>query len=350
MLHELPYHRMLIMTEGHLGVFSAKTACSVIRYRPADCVGVLDSAAPDKPLSELVAGLSPLPIFRSVAAALATSPDALLVGIAPTGGQLPPVMRAHIADALRAGISIINGLHVMLNDDPELAELAARHGAKLHDVRDATGCTHVARGRARQMPVRRVLTVGTDCNVGKMVTALELRRAARDAGVDAAFVPTGQTGIMIDGWGLAIDHVLSDFTAGAVELMIERVADKPVCFVEGQGSIEHPGYSGVTCSLVHGACPDAMVMCHCPTRTLHNGWADCPIAPLADQIALYERLLAPLHPGKVVAIALNTVEMTPADAETAIRRIQDDTGLPTADPIRTGVGDLWRAIRAALGL
>jgi uncharacterized NAD-dependent epimerase/dehydratase family protein len=348
MIFNLDYRRMLLLTEGHLGVFSSKTAVSVLRYRPDDVVGILDSAHAGKPLGEIVPGVKDVPIVGSVADAAALRPDAILIGIAPTGGALPPVMRQHLVDALRRGLSIISGLHTLLKDDAELVSLAREHGAQLHDLRDFAHITRIGRGLARQTRARRVLLVGTDCNVGKMVTGLELRKSARAAGLDAAFVATGQTGIMIEGWGIAIDHVLSDFVAGAVEMLVERAAESQVMFVEGQGSLEHPAYSGVTLSLLHGSCPDAMVMVHRPGRDHHGSWQDCPIAPVAQQIDLYERMLAPLHPGKVVAIAANTAGMEPAAAEAAVADLTARTGLPAADPIRHGAGRLWEAVRAHL--
>jgi uncharacterized NAD-dependent epimerase/dehydratase family protein len=281
---------------------------------------------------------------------MALKPDAVLIGIAPVGGALPDRMRQHLIDALNSGLSIVSGLHTLLNQDEELADLAERSSVKIHDVRDPGVMDRIAQGRARASRAKRVLTVGTDCVVGKMVTSLELRKAAIAAGLDAAFVATGQTGIMIEGWGIAVDHVLSDFTAGAAEILVEREADREILFIEGQGSIEHPGYSGVSLSLLHGTCPDAMVMCHCPGRAFHHDEPDCPIAPIGQQIALCEALLAPLHPGKVVAVAVNTAGMSEDEAEAAIQGVADETGLPTADPIRMGCSDLLRALRANLGV
>lgn len=352
MIYELPYERMLILTEGRLGVFSSKTGVSVLRYRRGDCVGVLDSAFAGRRIEECLpgAGIAGAPIFGSVEQAMGERPDAVLIGIAPTGGALPDAMRRHVVDALKRGLSIVSGLHTMLRDDAELATLAEGGNAKLHDVRDPGPISRIARGLARGMRCKRVLTVGTDCNVGKMVTALELRKAAREAGLDAAFVATGQTGIMIEGWGLAIDHTISDFTAGAAEMLVEHVADRQICFVEGQGSIAHPGYSGVTLSLVHGTCPDAMVMVHRPDRVLFNNWADCPIPSVAEQVAMYERMLAPLHAGKVVAVAMNTAGMAAEEAQRAVRAIAGQTGLPAADPVREGCAELLGAVRRGVGI
>lgn len=352
MIHELPYRRMLILTEGQLGVFSSKTGVSVMRYRREDCVGVLDSAFAGRRIEEVLAGtgISGLPIFADVAGALAAKPDSILVGIAPSGGALPEVMRRHLVDGLKHGLSIISGLHTMLRDDPELFALAEEHDAAIHDVRDPGPITRVAHGLARRSRAKRVLTVGTDCNVGKMVTSLELRKAARAAGLNAAFAATGQTGIMIEGWGIAIDHTISDFTAGAVEMLVEHATDADVIFIEGQGSIANPGYSGVTLSLVHGCCPDAMVMVTRPDRTNHNDWPNCPVTPLMEQIDLYERVLAPLHPGKVVAVAVNTAGRSAEEARRWVEQVAAETGLPAADPVRDGCGELLSAVRNHLGI
>lgn len=350
MFFNLDYHRLLLLTEGHLGVFSSKTAVSVLRYRPDDVVGILDSTHAGEKLGELVPGVKEVPVLASTAEADSLRPDAILVGIAPTGGALPPAMRQHLVDGLRRGLSIVSGLHTLLKDDPELVQLAAAHGATLHDLRDFSHITRVGHGLARRSRAKRVLLVGTDCNVGKMVAGLELRNAARAAGLDAAFVATGQTGIMIEGWGIAIDHVLSDFVAGAVELLVEHAADREIMFIEGQGSLEHPGYSGVTLSLLHGSCPDAMVMVHRPGRAHHGSWPECPIAPIEQQIDLCERMIAPLHPGKVVAIAVNTAGMEPHEADAAIAELTARTGLPAADPIRHGPTRLLDAVRQCLSL
>jgi uncharacterized NAD-dependent epimerase/dehydratase family protein len=183
-----------------------------------------------------------------------------------------------------------------------------------------------------------------------MVTCLELRTAAVRAGLDAAFVPTGQTGIMIEGWGTSIDAVVSDFAGGAAEALIEHVADRQICFVEGQGSIEHPAYSAVALALLHGVCPDAIIMCHRPGRHYHNDKPDCPIAPIEEQIRLNEAVMRPLHPAKVIGISLNTAGMSSEEASREIADVARRTGLPVCDPIRAGVESLLAAVRAHLGI
>ncbi len=348
MIMEIPCRRILLLTEGQLGTFSAKTAVSLLRYRRHDVVGIVDSVAAGRPVEKFLTGINNVPIFANVIEADQYQPDALLIGVAPVGGALPAPMRAQVIQALKRGMAIISGLHTPLSQDPELADLARHSGARIYEVRQPGPIDRIAMGHARNFPVKRVLTVGTSTNVGKMLTACELCRTARNAGLDAAFVPTGQTGIMIEGWGIAIDHVLSDFTAGAAEMMVEHVADRQICFIEGQGSLDHPGYSGVTLSLLHGTCPQALVLVHRPGRKLHNEMPGCPITPLEEQITLYEQALSPLYPGKVVAIAVNTVEMPQKSADQAVQSIAQRTNLPAADPIRHGCDTLLDAIRSHL--
>jgi uncharacterized NAD-dependent epimerase/dehydratase family protein len=350
MIYQLPYHRILVLTEGQLGMFSSKTGASLLRYRPQDVVAVLDSAFVGKPLDVILPGVKPVPIVGSITESMPLKPDAVLVGVAPAGGALPAAMRTHLLAALRQGLGVISGLHTLLKEDPELVEVADEYGGRIHDIRDPGPIHRIAQGRARYTHCKRVLTVGTDCNLGKMVTALELTRAAKEAGLDAAFVATGQTGIMIEGWGIAIDHVLSDFTAGATEMLVEHVADKAICFIEGQGSLGHPAYSPVSLGLLHGSCPQAIVMCHRPGRALHNQWADCPVKPIGEQIAAYERIAALVEPTKVVAIALNTAGMPDEEAEKAQREVGWETGLPVADPIRSGPAELLAAVRRHVGI
>jgi uncharacterized NAD-dependent epimerase/dehydratase family protein len=345
----LDFRRMVVLTDGQLDPFGAKTATSVIYYRGEHVVAVLDTHRAGERLEGLIGWGEGTPIVASIEEALPLKPDALLIGIAPIGGQLPDAWRAHIIAAIRNGLAIISGLHVMLREDEELAGLAREHGVELLDVRDPGPFDRVADGRAADLPVKRVLTIGTDCAIGKMVTALELTAAARRAGWDAAFVPTGQTGIMIEGWGIAVDRVISDFAAGAAEWLCEQVADRQVAFIEGQGSMTHPGYSGVSLSLLHGSCPDAMIVCHQPGRTRHVGVGKRSPS-LIEHIELYERLAATRYSCRVCGVALYTAGLTESDARAAIDATLQETSLPTTDILRFGAEPLIGALRGALGL
>jgi len=344
------YRRLAVLTGDRLGRFSAKTASGVIRYRGSDVAVVIDRVHAGGRLEEILGWGEGIPIVASLDEAMRYQPDALLIGVAPIGGKLTPDLRSLCLEGLRRGLSLISGLHTMLRQDPEFAEAAAASGAEIIDVRDPGGFSVVASGRARDFAVKRVLTVGTDCVVGKMMTALELTFAARRAGLDAEFVATGQTGIMISGWGICIDRVISDFAAGAAEWLVEQVADRQICFIEGQGSIDHPGYSGVALSLLHGSCPDAMVMCTVPGRVHHDGMPQCPITDIAEQIGLCERMAGCVHPAKVVAVSVNTAELSEQQARDEVRRISERTGLPATDPLRFGVEPIFEAVTAYFGL
>lgn len=337
------HRRILLLTEGRLGPFTSKTAASLLRYRPDDIVGLLDSDAAGGDIREWIPWSPHLPIVPTLADAERLSPDSLFIGVAPIGGRVPPAMRLHIAEALERGIDVVSGLHERLNDDLELAQSAKTGGAEIVDVRRPPDNLPVATARARQAPCRRILTVGSDCNVGKMVAALELARAAKRSGLKTAFLATGQTGIMISGRGIAIDAVVSDFAAGAVEsqVLAEREAD--ICVIEGQGSIAHPGFSGVTLSLLHGSCPDAMILVHHAGREQYIGAPHDPLPPLEVIRDLYERAAALLHPARVVGVALNTHGVAPELADAERRRIELLLGLPVVDPVADGCQTLLDA-------
>jgi uncharacterized NAD-dependent epimerase/dehydratase family protein len=205
----------------------------------------------------------------------------------------------------------------------------------------------VAAGRVRDVNATVILTVGSDCNIGKMTTQLQLRDAMRRAGQRVAFAATGQTGILVEGWGISVDAVVADFIAGAAErLVLEAAPDADVVLVEGQGSIIHPSYSGVTYGLMHGALPHAMVLCTQPTRTAINRQAWVRIPPLVELVRMHEAVVAPLRPAPVIALALNTFDLDEAAARDAIKAAEDETGLPATDPVRFDPAPIVGAIDA----
>lgn len=346
-MHVLPpYYRLLLLTEGQLGVFSSKTAASLLRYRPDDVVAVVDSAAAGQNIVDSIPWSPPVPVVADIASAESLQPDALFIGVAPVGGALPDAMRRPVTAALRAGIDVVSGLHNFLSDDPEFSALAARSGAKIYDVRRPPTERVVATARALTTNCRRVLTVGTDCNVGKMVTALELAAAGRQRGLDARFLATGQTGIMIAGRGITIDACVADFAAGATEQLVLDAAESDICFVEGQGSIGHAGFSAVTLALLHGSCPDALVLVHQLGRTHYKAPPNNLLPPWAQLIAAYEQIAALLHPARVVAVALNSHGVPEHVAEQEAHRIEAELGLPAGDPVRHGCERLLDAVLA----
>ena len=346
--------RLVILTEGH-GIDDAKTATGVSRYGRDDVVAILDSTMVGRNVNESIPGHD-IPFVGRLSDALdgTVRPDGLLLGIAPTGGKLPPAWRAIILEAIDAGLDIHSGLHQFLGDDPEFATAAARSGSRLIDYRRPPDRMETTLGR-RHLPGKRViLTVGTDSAIGKMSVALELVAAARRDGASAVMVPTGQTGMMIEGWGAAVDRLISDFTNGTVEWLVEQgEARGDWVFIEGQGSIDHPAYSAVTMGLIHGGTPHAMVLVHKPGLAEHDfdhlPGVSFPIAPLVPFIEMHERIAGMIAPSKVVAIALNT-SLSPSDEEarSLIAAIQEETGLPTDDVIRFGADGLWTAVRDAV--
>ena len=346
--------RLVILTEGH-GIDDAKTATGVIRYGRDHVVAILDSTMVGRNVNESIPGHD-IPFVGRLSDALdgTDRPDGLLLGIAPTGGKLPPAWRAIILEAIDAGLDIHSGLHQFLGDDPEFATAAARSGSRLIDYRRPPDRMETTLGR-RHLPGKRViLTVGTDSAIGKMSVALELVAAARRDSASAVMVPTGQTGMMIEGWGAAVDRLISDFTNGTVEWLVELgEARGDWVFIEGQGSIDHPAYSAVTMGLIHGGTPHAMVLVHKPGLAEHDfdhlPGVSFPIAPLVPFIEMHERIAGMIAPSKVVAIALNTsLFPTDEEARSLIAAIQEETGLPTDDVIRFGADGLWTAVRDAV--
>jgi uncharacterized NAD-dependent epimerase/dehydratase family protein len=336
--------RYLVLAEGFSGdPHYGKTTRGVVRYRRDAVVAVLDSTR----AGETMDGL---PVVGTVNDALCFGPDTALVGVATQGGRFPPAWRELLRSCISKGLSIENGLHEFLGDDPELSELAGRHGVELRDLRRPPDDLSVPTGENMRVPARIVHTVGTECAIGKKTVAVELDLEARRRGIRSQFVPTGQTGMVIAGWGIAVDAVVADFLAGAAERLVvegHRRGGEDLLVVEGQGSLLHPAYSGVTLGLMHGAAPHVLVLCHLAGQTEVEGYPGHPIPPLPEAVALYERASLPARPARVAAIALNTRELDEAGARAAIAAAGAETGLPADDPVRFGAGLLLDAALAA---
>jgi uncharacterized NAD-dependent epimerase/dehydratase family protein len=337
--------RYLILAEG----FSAdphygKTALGVLRYRRDAVVAILDSNR---------AGESDdgVPVVGTVEESLAYAPTTALVGVATQGGRFPPAWVEILRQCIVNGIDVENGLHVFLADDPELRPLAQQHGVELRDLRRPPAGLSTATGANLDVPGTIVLTVGSDCAIGKMTVALELDLEARRRGERSIFVPTGQTGIAIAGWGIAVDAVVADFIAGAAEALVVEGSRRggELLWVEGQGSLLHPVYSGVTLGLYHGSTPHLLVLCHEPGRDEIEGagGGPHPIPPLRDLVELHELLALPVRPARVAAIALNTRGLSEEKARAAIEAAAAETGLQADDPVRFGAERLVRAVLAA---
>ena len=336
--------RTLVLAEGFSGdPHHGKTMRGVLRYRGEDVVAIVDSQR----AGESEAGV---PIVGSVAEGLAYGPRVALVGVATQGGRFPPAWRALLREAIDGGLHVENGLHEFLADDEELSELASRHGAELRDLRRPPSDLNVPTGANLELPTRNVLTVGSDCAIGKMTVSLELDRAARARGLESCFVPTGQTGIAIAGWGIAVDAVVSDFLAGAAERLVVEGHERggELLFVEGQGAVTHPAYSGVTLGLIHGSAPHAFVLCHQAGTTEVDGYPGHPLLPLPELVELHEWISLPARRARVATIALNTRDLSEGAARAAIARAEAETGLTADDPVRFGADRILDAVLASL--
>ena len=337
--------RLLILAEGFSGdPHYGKTMRGVLRYRGDDVVGIVDSTR----AGETEQGY---PIVADVEAALALSPNVALVGVATQGGRFPPAWRKVLRDCVEHGISVENGLHEFIRDDPELAPLAAASGARLTDLRRPPEGLDVPSGRNLELPGKIVLTVGSDCAIGKMTVSLELDREARARGIASEFVPTGQTGIAIAGWGISVDAVVADFIAGAAERLVVEGTERggELLLVEGQGSISHPAYSGVTLGLIHGSAPHAFVLCHLAGSTEVEGYPGVPLLSLPELVELHERISLTARRAPVACIALNTRHLDDDGAREAIGAAAAETGLVADDPVRFGAGRLLDAVLTRLG-
>ena len=317
----------------------AKTARGVIRYRRDSVVAILDS----KRAGETDDGI---PIVGSVDDALPFGPDTALVGVVTQGGHFPGDWQELLKACVSKGLDLENGLHVRLHDIPGLPELAVRQGAQLTDLRQPPADLSTATGENLEVHATIVLTVGSDCAIGKMTTTCELDLEARRRGLRSVFVPTGQTGIAVAGWGISVDAVVSDFLAGAAErLVVEGGRRGDLLWVEGQGAILHPVYSGVTVGLIHGSAPHLYVLCHEVGRTIVDGDPTAsPIPSLSELIDLHERMSLRRRPAKVACIALNSSNVSEREAKEAIAAAEEETGLPADDPVRFGAGKLLDAV------
>ena len=342
--------RLAIFAEGLFQQHSGKTAHGVIRYGTREVVCVIDSTLAGRTAVDVEPFcLKPVPIVATVREAIEMGATTLLIGVAPTGGKLDPAWRPALLEAIDAGLDLEAGLHTELSADAELRSAAARGGVQLHDLRAAPADLTVPKGPySRPDSVRVVHSVGSDTVIGKKVVTLELDRVARERGERSVYVPTGQTGVAIAGWGIAVDHVISDYVAGAGERLVLEGAERgDLLFVEGQGALFHPAYSGVTLGLLHGSAPDQLVLVHKAGAHSIRNYPELPIPPLSELIAAYELATSRVRPAKVTAIALNTSTLDENDARAAVEAAQEETGLTADDVVRFGPERVLDAVLAA---
>lgn len=332
--------KYFILAEGKSGdAHYGKTMRGVVEFAPHPTVAILDSERAGESYREI-------PIVGSVAEGLQHGPNTALVGVATQGGRFPPAWRELLTECIQAGLDVENGLHEFLSEDEEMVALAEQHGVELRDLRKPPPDLSVPTGENLRVAAKIVLTVGSDCAIGKKTVAVVLDREARARGLHSVFVPTGQTGIAIAGWGIAVDAVVADFLAGAAEWLVVEGARRggDLLFVEGQGALVHPAYSGVTLGLLHGSAPHALVLCHRAGATVVEGYPEHPLPSLSELVELHERASLTLRPARVAAIALNTRDLREEQARTAIAEAQAETGLPTDDPVRFGAATLLDAV------
>jgi uncharacterized NAD-dependent epimerase/dehydratase family protein len=345
-----PEHRVVLLQHGGLADLSGKTGLTLLRYRRGPVVAVVDPVHAGRSLREVTGIEREVPVLASLAEALAYGPEVAVIGLAPSGGRLPAPVRADVAAALRAGLSVASGLHSRIGDDPELAPLR-RDPAWIWDLRREPEGLVVAAGRAAALPCQRVLAVGSDMAVGKMSACLELAVAAESLGIPARFVGTGQAGILISGQGVALDAVRVDYAAGAVEAAVLAAAEglgaDGLVLVEGQGSLAHPG-STATLPLLRGSQPTELLLVHRAGQRHIKGLPELPIPPLTELIAALEAVAALGRPDgqrpRVKAVALNTGHLDAEAAARAIGAVADATGLPCADAVRGGGKQLLAAL------
>ncbi|MFM7450647.1 MAG: DUF1611 domain-containing protein [Leptolyngbyaceae cyanobacterium] len=341
-----PEHRLAILLHDGIKNATGKTGLAMLRYTSAQVVCVVDRQSAGRSLLELTSINRSVPIVASVEAALSYKPDVLAIGIAPSGGKLPEAWRGEIEKAIKAGLSIANGLHTPLAEDPELQALLQPEQWVWDVRREPTGLT-VGSGAARTLSCLRVLTVGTDMGVGKMSTSLELHRAALNRGLRSCFLATGQAGIMISGSGVPLDAVRVDFASGAVEQMVMAAGQNAdILQIEGQGSLLNPA-STATLPLMRGSQPTHLILVHRAGQQSIRNFPGFTIPPLRQVVTLYEVLAEAcgvFAATRVAAIALNTAHLTEHAAEAAIEQVNIETGLPCTDPVRFGAEVLLNSI------
>ena len=338
----MPVRRYAILAEGWFANRHAKTAHGLIAYGHDEVVAVIDStlAGQARGVLDVLPNLRrDAPIVGTLSEALKYSPTSILVGLAPAGGRLPEEWMETLREAAGAGLEIVSGLHQRLGP--------VFPGAKVWEVREPPEGIPLFSGEGFNVEPKVALTVGTNSAIGKMTATLEVELAAREREVSTEFVATGQTGIVIAGWGICVDAVVSDFVAGASEQLVLGAAETSpdLILVEGQGSLAHPAYSGVTTALLHGSCPDCLILC--ADASDEAVFADVPRPEVEHVARLYEEVSALVKPAPVVAVSANTKGLDEDAARSFIDRVAATTGLPTADPVRYPATPILDAVMRA---
>lgn len=343
---ELVDKNFVLFAEGCFGLFTSKIGASLIRYRGDRCVAVIDSRKAGLTVQDVLGYGGAIPIVGRVEDALHLRPEVMIIGKGLHSADLPSGWRPHLLAAVQNGLHLINSIHFRLADDPDIARAIGEKGITVWETKDAPKVP-LNKARVLDLDTWVIHTVGSDSNIGKKTTGLEIWHEANLRGVSTGFAATGQSGMMISGHGIAVDGVAGDFMAGAVEhTVLEAAAGNEWVVVEGQGSLNHIGFSGVTLSILHGALPNALVFCHRLGAERTKVW-ETPIIPIPELIRVYEDLTVFERPAKVAAVSVNSTGFTEEDYRREAEKLEADTGLPVVDPVREGgAGRLVDILRA----
>tara|TARA_B100000029_G_scaffold516383_1_gene629317 strand:- start:7354 stop:8388 length:1035 start_codon:yes stop_codon:yes gene_type:complete len=326
-----------VLVEGRFNFLYAKTANAILRFKSETVVCCIDSENNGKTTEEVIKLGGKTPIVSSLEAAKKFKPNTLLIGIATQGGFLPGNMRRTVREAILSGLDVISGLHEFLSDDSEFSSLAKTNGVNIIDLRKPPSPLPFSKGTWKMRKTPTLLTVGDDCDTGKMTAAWELKSELESRGKNVVFIGTGQTGILLGGNGVAVDAIVSDFEAGSIEAEIDRATlndDLDLIIVEGQGSISHMAYSGVTMGLLHGVMPDMLLMCHEPAREIDT--FNHPMIDLGEIMDIYIQLIRIFKPCEIVGLSLITHTEDENKAKETIEWYQCKYGIPSADFVRFG--------------
>ena len=340
--------RYAILAEGNFNPRDSKTANAVLRFIPETAVALIDSTQAGMTTQEVIGYGGDTPVVSSFQETLKYSPNTLLIGIAPMGGKLPDEWRRIVLDAMGEGLEIVSGLHTFLSDDDELSSAADENRVKIIDLRKPPADLAVSEDRWRNRSSYVLLTVGTDVAIGKMTTLIQLMDLLNESALNSVFIATGQTGLLLTDKGVCVDAVVSDFIAGSIESEIMKIDNEyDLQLVEGQGSLFHQGYSGVTLGLIHGSMPDGLLICHEPSRKVND--YGTPLPTLTEAIELHQAVIKPFRKVDIIGVSLYTAEISEDEARTAIIDAEEETGLPADDPVRFGSEKLGKAILEAVG-
>jgi uncharacterized NAD-dependent epimerase/dehydratase family protein len=332
---ELVEKKFVLFAEGCFGIFTSKIAASLIRYNGDRCVAVIDSRKAGRTVQDVLGYGGAIPIVGRVEHALDLRPEVMVIGKGLHSAELPSGWKSHLLAAVRNGLHLINSIHYRLNDDPDIARAVREKGVTVWETKDSPPVP-LNRARVLDLDTWVVHTCGSDSNIGKKTAALEIWNEANRRGIRTGFAATGQSGMLISGHGVAVDGVPGDFMGGAVEqTVLAAAAGNEWVVVEGQGSLNHIGFSGVALAILHGSLPHALVFCHRLGAERTKVW-ETPIIPIPELIRMNEELTVFERPAKVAAISVNSFGFTEEDYRREAEKLEADTGLPVVDPVREG--------------